>query len=327
MKTYADALAHYNKLTMPPRSKKWKPDVMPDNGKPIRRVSETHFALHKTDAGVIYYRLYDTHIATFYPPQADGTERRTFKYVNTQTSNSFMWSMGLHFYMLETTEGKEVRVPYVMNGTWAQNNMLTADLVFDSSDKLVVEKSWHKDIYTFVSSPADKSQRKALRDLISPLVTLATFKIGQLKDNAVVEQDLGIPFGSAYGNQPRDKDNLGKYLRNGGTIDPNNPQFIDLFMSATQDVFNSLASRRAYKAGAFNYCRTWGLPEHEAKELEHKHKIWQQDKRLECVESVTAEVLGKSLTNMLVGMAGLKTGNVKKPWGQFMDTIPAKWYE
>ena len=115
MKSYNEALAHYDSITKPPRSKKWQSNVMHDNGKPLRRTSEDHMAIHKRDDGVIYYRLYNTNILTLYPPQADGTERRTFKYVGTQTTSTFMYDYGLNCYLVNMDDGTQARIPYVPN--------------------------------------------------------------------------------------------------------------------------------------------------------------------------------------------------------------------
>jgi hypothetical protein len=49
-------------------------------------------------------------------------------------------------------------------------------------------------------------------------------------------------------------------------------------------------------------------------------------KQREIAEEVTAEEFKKAMTSRLLGVASLKTGTVKTPWGQFKDTIPRKYF-
>ena len=325
MRSYQEALNHYNSISKPPRSKKWEPEVMPDNGKPLRRTSENHMGIHMTDDGVIYYRLYDTHVAKFYPPEADGVYRVDAKYVNTRTTSQFMWDYGLQFYTLETTAGEKVAVPYVENGNWRDNHLPTATMYFTADGKLIKERSSHKDVYTMVSSPEDKAKRKELRDKVEHLITLALFKLPNLKEDVTLEGSLGQPFATSYGNSPRGVEHIKQHLRSHElSIDDNT--FIDLFMSGLQDAFNLYASKVCYDAGLFRYQSFWHIENDQERDVAtSKFKIEQQDKRYAMVADITPDGFKKSLTSMLLSATNNKVGSVKKPWGQFMPKLPVKW--
>lgn len=325
MKSYNEALAHYDSINKPPRSKKWQPNVMHDNGKPLRRTSEDHMAIHKRDSdGAIYYRLYDTHVLTLYPPQADGTERRTFKYVGTQTTNTFMFDHGLNCWQVEMDDGTQARIPYVPNGRWNDNSKLTADLVCNTEGQVIRSRSSHKDVYTMVSSDADKLKRKEFKQRLESLITLASFNMASLVDNVTIDGDWGKPFGTAY-NEPRELTQLRGYINQfGASLEDN--EFIQKFMAGVQGAFDVYASKLVYNAGGYDYCGFWHINDaQERAKAEQEFKAGQVAKRAEIIAGIDEKGFVKSLTNMLLKSAGIKTGSVKKAWGQFMPTLPAKF--
>lgn len=333
MKCYADAVNHYDAITKPPRSKKWKPDTEAgrDNGKPLRRTSETHMSIHKRDNdGSIYYKLYDTIVATFYPPQADGTERRTFKYVATQTTEAFMSSYFLHFGNVVMDDGTEARIPYTPHGGWRDNDKLTADLVVNSCGQVVRSRSSHKDVYTMVSSADDKLKRKEFKKRLESLITLATFNMVSLQANCQLDCQYGEPFGTAY-NEPRELSSLKRYIRLQGA-DLEDEVFIGMFMPAVQGAFDVYASKLAYIAGGWD----WGnyywegntrLTDEEGQARKAEHEKQKEQIRLNTLANITPEGFTKSLTNMLLTAAQIKAGTVKKPWGQFMPKLPYRWID
>lgn len=326
MKSYQQAVDHYNSINKPPRARYWNTgDGKRDNGKPLRRTAEGHMAIHKTDDNIIYYRLYDTHVATFYPPEADGSYKITTKYVPTQTTGIFMDTYHLNFHTQTTTEGESVAIPYVQHGSWRDNDKVTATLYYNKDHALIKERSSHQDVYTMVSSPEDKAKRKELRAKVEHLITLALFKLPQLKEDATIEECLGQPFATSYRNSPRELDHLKQYLRN-HELDINDNIFVDSFMSSLQGAFDLYASKVCYDAGLFKWKSFWDLPTREAQEEAHKqYKLDQQEKRLALVADLPSDGFRKSLTNMLLSATNTKVGSVKKPWGQFMPKLPRKW--
>jgi hypothetical protein len=326
MKSYQEALSHYNSIKKPPRAKYWTTGAgTVNNGKPLRRTSEGHMGIHMRDDGAIYYRLYDTRIALFYPPDTDGTERKVFKYVGTQTTGTFMQEYGLQFYYVTMEDGTEAQIPYVSNGTWAENDKVTADLIFNAEGQVIRARSAHKDVYTMVSNDDDKAKRKELRDKVEHLITLSLFKLPQLKEDATVEESWGQPFGTSYRNAPREVEHLKQYLGN-HELDINDERFISMFMESLQSAFNLYASKVCYDAGLFVWGRFWDIPDQaQREEAARKHKIDQQEQRFAKVADIDEKAFKKSLTNMLLSACNIKTGSVKKPWGQFMPKLPRKW--
>ena len=326
MISYQQALDQYNNIKKPPRARYWNTgDGKRDNGKPLRRTAESHMAIHKTQDNIIYYRLYDTHVATFYPPEADGSYKVTAKYVPTQTTHQFMFSYGLHFYKQTTTEGESVEIPYVQHGSWRDNDKVTATLYYNKDHALIKERSSHQDVYTMVSSPEDKAKRKELRGKVEHLITLALFKLPQLKDNVSTDSTWGQPFGTSYRNAPRELDYLKQHLRN-HELDINDEHFVNLFMDALQPAFNVYASKVCYDAKLFGYFKYWEIPEGTDRvSAELTWKIDQINQRQAMVDNITPDGFKKSLTNMLLSATNTKTGTVKKPWGQFMPKLPRTW--
>jgi hypothetical protein len=138
--------------------------------------------IHKTNEGAIYYRLYNTNVATFYPPDTDGNYKVVMEYYDSQTTNIFMYENGLHYYGFETTEGKQVRVPYVRSwNSETQRNEPSATLWFNKDHKLIVDKSSHRDIYTMKSSTEDKSKRKEFRQKLETLSNPRTLSLTRIQ--------------------------------------------------------------------------------------------------------------------------------------------------
>jgi hypothetical protein len=326
MISYNQALEHYNSINKPPRAKYWNQGAgWYDNGKPLRRTSESHMGIYMTDKGVIYYKLYDTNVATFYPPEADGSYKITTKYVPTQTTTAFMQEYRLHFHTQTTTTGETVCIPYVQNGGWRENDKVTATLYYDANHGLIKERSSHKDVYTMVSNDEDKAKRKELRDKVEHLITLSLFKLPQLKEDATVEESWGQPFGTSYRNAPREVEHLKQYLQT-HELDINDERFVGMFMESLQSAFNLYASKVCYDAGLFAWKSFWDIQDQTQRaEAERQYKIDQQEARFAKVAEIDEKAFKKSLTNMLLSACNIKTGSVRKPWGQFMPKLPRKW--
>jgi hypothetical protein len=176
-----------------------------------------------------------------------------------------------------------------------------------------------------VSNDEDKAKRKELRDKVEHLITLSLFKLPQLKEDATVEESWGQPFGTSYRNAPREVDRLKQYLSD-HDIDINDNTFIDLFMDSLQSAFNLSASKVCYDADLFRWQSFWHITDKaEQKQAEQQFKMEQQEQRFAKVADIDEKAFKKSLTNMLLSACNIKTGSVRKPWGQFMPTLPRKW--
>ena len=185
MKTYENALSHYNNCQAPTkRAKQWL--RKPDNARYLTRSGDTHKSIHKTNDGTIYYRLYNTDIATFYPADEQGHYKVVMNYYNSQTTDNFMYKFGLRYsHNIQTTAGDTVVIPQVpARGDFDHS----AVLFFDEDWRLVKERSKHRDIYTYKSSEEDKAKRKVFKEKLDTLITLACINIGQYKENVTIDR-------------------------------------------------------------------------------------------------------------------------------------------
>ena len=296
-------------------AKKWL--SMPDNARYLTRSGDTHKSIHKTNDGAIYYRLYNTDIATFYPADEQGHYKVVMDYYNSQTTDKFMYNFGLHYsHNVRTTAGDLVVIPQVPARSDFDHS---AVLFFDEDWRLVKERSKHRDIYTYKSSDEDKAKRKVFREKLDTLITLACINIGQYKENVTIDRDLGAPFMSSYA-LPKPISEFQAFIRTYGYWDLDkeitNPEFVSKFMSMTQSVFDILASNKVDREHGKNHVYLWegwgDTPDLNADK---------QEKRWDIAQAVTADEFKKSLVNRLMGLYGIKTGTKSVAWGQFMPSI------
>lgn len=318
MKSYEDALRHYNSRPVPPRSKKWK--EMADNARPLKRVGESQKGIHMREDGAIYYRLYDTNIMTLHPRKPDGTALIEMRYCNSPTTNNFMSDFGLWYGALLTTEDKHVRIPAVQTRYSGRGYGLSATLVFDKDNKLIVPQSWHAPIYTKIMSEDDKAQRKHITQQLDTLFTLTMFRLADFKTNAEITADHGAPFRNGSGNyyNPSPVEKLQDYVTGArfSTDILHNEEFIKLAMNAGQHIFDVLASKRCYAAECI--MSIW-------ERKNYPERVAAQDAmRDEIIEAVTPEDYVKSFKSAILRMFRVG-GNARKDWGQFRETLPNKW--
>ena len=322
MRTYEQAVEHYENSKAPKRSEKWK--KYSDNPRYLRGVSNWHKGIHKEDAtGAIYYRLYNTDVAKFFPPLPDGTRKVEMRYYSSQLTNLFMFDYDLNYYYQTTTEDKQVVVPYVQ--PHYDDADPSATLWLTAENKLIIDKSKHKDIYTYRSSAEDKQKRKDFKIKLDTLLTLAMFRLDEYKDHATFKDDYGAPFGTTH-KEPVFIEDYRRWVNSakGDELDINNPHFVNYFLELGQGVMDVLASHRIYnyvpegQRWAGSLFHTWGKTPEEIDANNFKMR--------ELCNAITADEFKKSLTNRVLDISGIKTGTVKTPWGQFKDSIPRRWY-
>ena len=321
MKTYENALRHYNNCQAPTkRAKKWL--RMPDNARYLTRSGDTHKSIHKTNDGTIYYRLYNTDIATFYPADEQGHYKVVMNYYNSQTTDNFMHRFGLHYsYNIQTTTGDTVVIPQVpARGDFDHS----AVLFFDEDWRLVKERSKHRDIYTYKSSDEDKAKRKVFKEKLDTLITLACINIGQYKENVTIDRDLGAPFMTSY-DLPKPISEFQAFIRTYGCWDldkeVSNPEFVSKFMSMAQSVFDILASNKIDREHGRNGVYLWKGWRDAPDVLADK-----EEKRWDIAQAVTVDEFKKSLVNRLMNIYGIKIATKSVAWGQFMPSIPRMYH-
>jgi len=321
MLSYTDALHRYERAYNPPRSKKWK--AMPDNGRPLDSASYFHYGIHKRDDGVIYYRLYDTNIATFYPPDAEGYEKVEMNYYNSQTTNTFIYKHGLSYYQLPIAEDKAVKVPYVPQYYAKKQGHDCSALLYFKNGLLDVSKSYHADIFTNTSSAEDKQKRKEFKKKVDTLVTLAMLRMPEYRANVAFANNLGIPFGTAH-DAPESVEDFRRVIHTFGKEETEHPRYIEAFLNMGQDIFNILVNKRIYNykpegerwGGAL--FSTWNKSSEQI-------EAYKQTMR-KIADEVSIEDFHKSLTNKVLDMVGIKTGTERTAWGQFQLIISCKFY-
>jgi len=220
-----------------------------------------------------------------------------------------------------TTTGDTVRIP--LNPYYKdQGKDFSALLTFNSSDQLIVEKSWHADIYRLASNEGDKQTRKDIKRELDAYVTLQMFKLPTLKDNCKLESSMGKPFGESrlgYALQGTMQDALRNL-----PLPLESTAFMQTFDEVAQDCFDMLASKKVYNADAYGA-------------LFHAMSNWQrsrdpataddaQEKADDIVQAITADEFKKSLVARLMSFAGLSKGTDSIPLPQFDKTLPRTYY-
>ena len=306
----------FNKTRKPPRSKKYA-----ENQRPLRRVPESWLMLQK-DPNSYVVKINNTEVARYYPPNEQGLYEVAIRGLYATYDIHLMYTF-THIYSrmpLTTTTGEQVRVP--LNPYFKdQNQDFSAVLCFNSSDQLVVEESWHSDVYRFASSDEDKAKRKALKAHLEAYITLQMFKLPTFKANVKVDSDQGGPFGEEQLGDSVRREMQAMLMQVPESLD--RPRFAELFDEVSQDAFNMLASKRIYSEGSgglFWKAQGYYGTKHPDEKADAQEKI------NDIINAITPEEHKKSLTTRLLKYANLGTGSAKVALPQFPNTLPNKFH-
>ena len=310
---YHDIHNKYENTRKPPRSKKYA-----DNQRPLRRVQEAHLMLQK-DPHSYVIKINGVEVARYFEPEEDGTYQIAVRglYATYDINLMHQFTRLYSRKMFTTDKGVEVQVP--LNPFYKdQGKDFSAVLTFNSSHQLVVEKSWHADVFKMVSTSEDKARRKSIKDQLDAFITLQMFKLPTLKDNAKVDADQGAPFGEeklSYSDQV----DLQAFLQH-DTIQTEDPSFLALFDRVSQSAFDTLASKRVYNESPrllYAMHSYWGSRNPE-------EKANAEVKVREIVDSITPDEHKKSLITKLMKFAGKREGSQAVALPQFADKLPNK---
>ena len=316
MINYEHAHNLYNKTKKPPRSKKYA-----ENQRPLRRVGEDHLMLQK-DSHSYMYRFYNKEVMRLYEPNELGEYEVAIKGVYGNTSLDLAWKfLGISSSVtLTTTTGDQVRVP--LNSKYKeQDKEFSAFLTFDSSHKLIVEKSWHADIYKLVSTDDDKQKRKDLKKELDAYVTLQMFKLPTLRDNCNPIESMGAPFGESNLNWSY-KDAMRNALNN-LPLPNDSTSFMETFDYVAQDVFDMVASKKVYNHDHSLFWKAKGRyygAKDPAEQADAKEQIE------DITNAITPEEYKKSLVARLISYANLTKGTKSVALPQFANTLPRTYY-
>jgi hypothetical protein len=316
IRTYQEVANLFLKTKKPPRSKKYS-----EAQRPLRRVSESHLMLQK-DAHSYVYIINGVEVARFFEPNEQGEYEVAVRGLYNTNDINLMWRFtGLFNGMsLATTLGDVVKVP--LNPRYKdQDKEFSAFLTFNSSDQLVVEKSWHADIYRLESTADDKQKRKDIKTELDAYVTLQLFKLPTLRENCKPDASMGRPFGES---------NLHYAVQQSMTsamrslpLPLESQSFMDSFDKVAQDCFDMLVSKKVYTHGdgnLFYKVRGYYSSNHPDEKADAQEKID------DIADAITPEEFKKSLVARIMGFAGLSKGTKSVALPQFANTLPRTYY-
>jgi len=318
MINYQQAEAQFNKTRKPPRSKKYA-----DNQRPLRRVSESHLMLQK-DAHSYVYKVNGVDVARVYEPNEAGEYEVAVigLYGTYDIHLQYKFTGYYNGIGVETTLGDMVRVPLNPNYK-EQGKDFSALLTYNSSHQLIVEKSWHADVYRLASTNDDKATRKSLKEELDAYVTLQMFKLPTLKDNVNLSSSMGAPFGESRLGYAIQSDMMSAMLNRPLPLE--SQSFMETFDKVAQDCFDMLASKKVYNApdtygNLFHKMGSWARSRNPAEADDA------QEKADDIVASITPDEFKKSLVAKLMSFAGLAKGSESVPLPQFGKTLPRTYY-
>ena len=313
--TYQEAETLFNKTKKPPRSKNYN-----EYQRPLRRVNESHLMLQK-DAHSYVYKINGVDVVRLYEPNEQGEYEVAVIGLYGTYDIQLQWKFTGYFSnkTLTTTTNEEVKLP--LNPYYKdQGKDFSALLTYNSSNQLIVEKSWHADIYKLASTKDDKATRKAIKEELDAYVTLQLFKLPTLKDNCKPSDSMGAPFGeSKLGWSVIST--MQDAMRN-RPLPLESEAFLRTFDEVAQDCFDMLASKKIYNAeyNLFHRVSSWGRSRNPAEADDAQEKVD------DILQSITPDEFKKSLTAKLMGFAGLSKGTESVPLPQFSKTLPRTYY-
>jgi hypothetical protein len=316
IRTYQQVADLFNNTKKPPRSKKYS-----EAQRPLRRVSESWLMLQADNHSFVYI-INGVEVARFFEPNEQGEYEVAVRGLYNTNDINLMWRFtGLFNGMtLATTTGDLVKVP--LNPRYKdQDKEFSAFLTFNSSDQLVVEKSWHADIYRLESTTDDKQKRKDIKTELDAYVTLQLFKLPTLKENCQPSDSMGRPFGES---------NLSYAVQSSMTsalrslpLPLESQSFMESFDKVAQDCFDMLVSKKVYAeqdGNLFYYARGYWGTKDPSKQADANEKIE------DITDAVTPEEFKKSLITRLMSFAGLSKGSQSVALPQFASTLPRTYY-
>ena len=315
MISYQHAHDQFNNTKKPPRSKKYA-----DNQRPLRRVSESHLMLQK-DAHSYVYKINGTDVVRVFEPDANGDYEVAVigLYGTYDIQLQYKFTGYYNGKGIQTTTGDVVRVP--LNPHYRdQGRDFSALLTFNNTHQLIVERSWHADIYRLASNEGDKQTRKDIKKELDAYVTLQMFKLPTLKENVKLESDMGRPFGesrlswSLIGT-------MQDAVRN-RPLPLESQSFMDTFDQVAQDCFNMLASKKVYNTddNLFYKIGSWQRS-HDPAAADDA-----QEQADDLVQTITPDEFKKSLVARIMSFAGLSKGTESVALPQFGKTLPRTYY-
>jgi hypothetical protein len=181
---------------------------------------------------------------------------------------------------------------------------------------LIVDESWHADIYTLRSTEEDKDKRKKLKADLEAYITLQQFKLPTLKQNANIHIRMAVPFGSS--NFPHGARAKMFTFLNQDVLPLDLPEFAIIFDNLAQSTFDTLASKMVYNNDRKLIYGGWNMNPSEQAD--------RQEKVRDLYSEITPEQFKESLTNALLKIANISQGSSSVALPQFHNKLPSKYF-
>jgi len=200
--------------------------------------------------------LYGTVMGRLYRPAEDGSQRRLYINHHSQTSKQYLDHV---CGMREVNRKLSTTDEIVIAPLYARESIIdydgkgfSLDMTFTSTG-LDVARSKHTPHVKFVSTDADKQERKRILKNFDNYIMLAVMRMPEFRANVDLDARAGAPFsGGSHG------DNFKHALLDMDAGTETQAQ-IDQFFEMCQDTYNTLASKRGYRQKNFylsNYYRS-----------------------------------------------------------------------
>lgn len=257
IRNYTEAKAHWDKTPEAKRSKKWNPWQ-----RPLRSISQTHYRLEANNPDeYIDVKLYQTTMARYYKPDANGVQRRLYMGHHTLTSRKFMYDVvgvsGAE-HTVTLVNGERVHAP-IYDARLADlpgGMMCSAEFYFDRDNRLIPAMSRHTRHWKIVATDDDKARLKEIRTAWAPYLDLMMYRLPEFEAEVQMHYRQGRPFAGSY----IPYEDAQKLLDMNGLLTvyetPTEDQ-IDALVRLSQTVFNGLASKRGYDQKGFVLKQPW----------------------------------------------------------------------
>jgi len=251
IRNYEEAHRYFTNTRKPPRSVKWA-----ENQRPLKNTSAYHYRIVQHSDGEAYdLVLYHTVMARYYKPEADGFERQLLRGHNSQTSHAFMSDvMGVgQFTTARDLHGNEIAAPiYDVVSIKDAGESFSAEWWINQQGRIDTAQSRHTPHYRFVSSNSDKEARKQIKEALANYITLAALRMTEYVENVDFDNRKGMPF-SGHNTNFSQRQAVTEML-NG---EPTQVMLNVFFQEIGQEVFDMLASKRAYSQDNFKLLSHW----------------------------------------------------------------------
>ena len=119
------------------------------------------------------YKINNVEVVRLFEPNENGDYEVAVRGLYNTFDIHQMWKQTRYWNRMQftTDKGEQVLVP--LNPFYeAQEREFSAFLTFNRSHQLIVDKSWHADIYKRASNSTDKAKRKSIKQQLDAYVTL-----------------------------------------------------------------------------------------------------------------------------------------------------------